>query len=192
MDLIFATHNQNKVEEIRALLPHFKISSLSDVGYDEEIEETGETLEENAELKAKTVFEKTGKACFADDTGLEVEALDKKPGVYSARFAGEPANSENNMDKVLSLLSAEENRNAAFRTVIAFVNDQGESIHFEGSVEGKILQERAGNAGFGYDPIFKPNGFEQSFAEMTPVQKNEISHRGKAVARFVEYLRRKV
>ena len=191
MDLIFATHNQNKVEEIRALLPHFNISSLSDVGYNEEIEETGKTLEENAELKAKTVFEKTGKACFADDTGLEVEALNKEPGVYSARYAGEPTNSENNMDKVLNKLSSKENRNAAFRTVISFVNENGESIHFEGSVEGEILEERAGEAGFGYDPIFRPNGYEQSFAEMTPVQKNEISHRGKAVARFVEYLRRK-
>ena len=191
MDLIFATHNQNKVEEIRALLPHFNISSLSDVGYNEEIEETGKTLEENAELKAKTVLEKTGKACFADDTGLEVEALNNEPGVYSARYAGEPANSENNMDKVLSKLSANENRNAAFRTVIAFVDETGASTHFEGSVEGEILKERAGGAGFGYDPIFRPMGYEQSFAEMTPVRKNEISHRGKAVARFVEYLRRR-
>ena len=188
-ELLFATHNQNKVEEIRALLPQFKVLSLKDVNFNEEIEETGTTLEENASLKAQTVFEKTGKACFADDTGLEVVALNGDPGVYSARYAGEPANSENNMDKLLAALDGENDRSAAFRTVISFVDENGLKINFEGSVEGEILMERTGNGGFGYDPVFKPNGYEQSFAEMTPVQKNEISHRGRAINRFVEYLR---
>lgn len=188
-ELIFATHNQNKVTEICALLPMFNIMSLEDIGFHQEIPETGNTLMENALLKARTVFEQTGKACFADDTGLEVDALDGAPGVFSARYAGEGNNAEANMSKLLDQMQPKTDRSAAFKTVIAYVDENGKEHFFEGTVEGEILKQKQGDGGFGYDPIFKPIGYEQSFAEMTPIQKNEISHRGRAVARFVKFLR---
>lgn len=188
-EIIFATHNQHKTDEIRALLPHFKVSSLSDIGLMEEIPETGKTLQENALIKAQTIFDKTGKACFADDTGLEVDALDGAPGVYSARYSGKDANAQKNMDKLLQELKTHDDRTASFKTVIAYVDENGKPYFFEGTVQGEILKEKIGEGGFGYDPVFRPMGFEQTFAEMTPIQKNEISHRGRAVARFVQFLR---
>lgn len=188
-ELIFATHNPNKAEEIQEMLPEFAVQSLADIDFANEIPETGDTLEENALIKARTIFGKTNKACFADDTGLEVEALDGAPGVYSARYAGDEADPEKNMTKLLKELEGKSFRNAAFRTVIAYIDAAGKQQLFEGSVSGEILEERTGEGGFGYDPIFKPMGYDQSFAEMTPIQKNEISHRGRAVKRFVEFLR---
>ncbi len=189
-ELIFATHNQNKTDEIRAILPQYKLHSLADINFTEEIEETGKTLKENALIKAQTIFDKLGKPCFADDTGLEVHALGGAPGVYSARYSGKDANSEKNMDKLLRELEDKEDRSAAFKTVIAYVDEQGTPHCFEGTVEGEIIFEKRGDRGFGYDPLFMPAGYEQTFAQMTPIQKNEISHRSRAVALFVSYLRR--
>lgn len=188
-ELIFATHNANKTKEIKALLPGFYIQSLSDIKYVEDIPETGTTLEENALIKARTIFEKTGKACFADDTGLEVVVLGGAPGVYSARYAGENADSEMNMDKLLAELDAHKNREARFRTVIAYLDGAGNEKLFEGTVQGSILPEKRGGQGFGYDPLFLPFGKEKSFAEMTSAQKNELSHRARAIQKFIEYLR---
>lgn len=188
-ELIFATHNQNKTEEIRAILPQYKVLSLADIKYTDEIDETGTTLRANALIKAQTIFDALGKPCFADDTGLEVHALGGAPGVYSARYAGVPSNAENNMAKLLQELAGAEDRSAAFKTVIAFIDEGGHPHFFEGTVEGDIVFEKAGDKGFGYDPLFRPAGYEQTFAEMTPIQKNEISHRSRAVALFVSYLR---
>lgn len=187
-ELIFATHNANKASEVKALLPHLEVKSLSEIGFHDDIPETGTRLEENALIKARTIHKATGKACFADDTGLEVEALGGAPGVYSARYAGEEANSENNMDKLLADLDAMTNRNAQFRTVIAYINNEGHEKLFEGLVQGQILRARQGGEGFGYDPIFLPEGENQSFAEMTAEQKNSMSHRGRAMRKLVEYL----
>lgn len=188
-EIIFATHNQNKAQEIRALLPQFEIHSLADIGFLKEIPETGDTLKKNALIKAMTIFEATGKSCFADDTGLEVDALNGAPGVYSARYAGEDAHAENNMAKLLVELKNQENRTAAFKTVIAYIDQEGQAHYFEGTVEGEILSQKMGEKGFGYDPLFRPIGYEQSFAQMTPIQKNEISHRARAVSLFVRFLR---
>ncbi len=187
--IVFASHNQNKVNELRKLISGYNILSLSDIDWNEEIEETGSTLHENSLLKAMTVFRKTGEACFADDTGLEVQALNAAPGVYSARYAGEPANSENNMAKLLEALEGKENRKARFKTVITLVNSAQEIHYFEGLVEGEISLEKIGEQGFGYDPIFIPKGYSKSFAQMAPETKNEISHRGRAVAKLVSFLK---
>lgn len=189
-ELIFATHNKNKTDEIRAILPQYKLQSLADINYNDEIEETGQTLKENALIKAQTIFDKLGKPCFADDTGLEVDALNGAPGVYSARYAGKDADSEKNMSKLLAELSDKDDRSAAFKTVIAYIDEKGAPHFFEGTVEGEIIFEKLGDGGFGYDPLFKPAGYEQTFAQMTPIQKNEISHRSRAMALFVSYLRR--
>ncbi len=188
-ELIFATHNQNKTDEIRAILPQYNLQSLADISFTDEIEETGKTLKENALIKAQTIFDKLGKACFADDTGLEVDALNGAPGVYSARYAGNEADSEKNMTKLLAELANKDDRSAAFKTVIAYIDAAGASHLFEGTVEGEIVFEKMGDSGFGYDPIFKPAGYEQTFAQMTPIQKNEISHRSRAVALFISFLR---
>ncbi len=188
-ELIFATHNQNKTDEIRAILPQYNVQSLADISFTDEIEETGKTLKENALIKAQTIFDKLGKACFADDTGLEVDALNGAPGVYSARYAGKEADSEKNMTKLLAELANKDDRSAAFKTVIAYIDAAGASHFFEGTVEGEIVFEKMGDSGFGYDPIFKPAGYEQTFAQMTPIQKNEISHRSRAVALFISFLR---
>lgn len=187
-ELIFATHNAHKAEEINQLIKKYQVKSLDDIGYRDEIDETGATLQENALIKAHTVYQATGKACFADDTGLEVTALRGAPGVYSARYAGEEADAEKNMNKLLEALDGEKNRTARFRTVIAFVDEKGAQHFFEGIVEGKILTEKRGEKGFGYDPIFLPDGYDQSFAEMSAEEKNRISHRGRAVEKFVKFL----
>jgi XTP/dITP diphosphohydrolase len=187
--LVFATNNPHKLKEIQhALKGVFEILSLADLNFDEEIPEPHETLEENASEKAFYIYKRFGLSCFADDTGLEIEALNGDPGVYSARYAGENPTFEDNMNKVMKLLDGLENRNASFRTVISLVVN-GKETQFEGRVDGKILTEKHGQAGFGYDPIFQPNGFTESFAEMAMGLKNEISHRGRAVKKLVEFLK---
>lgn len=191
MKLVFATNNRHKLEEItRMLKDKYEIISLEEIGCREEIPEDYETLQENALEKARYVKEHYGYDCFADDTGLEIEALGNRPGVYSARYAGPAKNSEDNMHKVLGEMKGEENRKARFRTVIALLLG-GEEHFFEGIVEGKILEQQQGEIGFGYDPIFCPEGYWQSFAEMPIEQKNQISHRGQAVRKLAEFLSRR-
>ena len=185
--LIFATHNPNKLIEIKSAVNSFELVGLKEMGLHDDIAETGITLEENALIKSQYIYQKTGLSCFADDTGLEVEALDAKPGVYSARYAGEHATAEENMLKLLSEMEGQKNRNAHFRTVISLILN-GKKYYFEGQVEGEILHQKTGIDGFGYDPIFKPKGYDQSFAQMTLEQKNEISHRGVAVKKLIHFL----
>ena len=189
MKLVFATSNQNKAKEIQSLIPNvLQILSLLDIQCTEEIPETQSTIEGNASQKAFYVYEKYHQNCFADDTGLEVESLNGKPGVLSARYAGESRDANENMDKVLQELSLKENRKARFKTVISLVIS-GKEHQFEGIVDGVILSEKRGDSGFGYDPIFLPDGYDLSFAEMDLSTKNKISHRAKAVNKLVEYLR---
>ncbi|WP_196893592.1 non-canonical purine NTP diphosphatase [Aureivirga marina] len=186
--IVFATNNAKKLEEVQAMLPEsIEILSLKDISCLEDIPETSNTIEGNSILKADYVTENYNYACFADDTGLEVESLNGEPGVYSARYAGEPADSEKNMDKLLKNLDGIENRKAHFKTVVC-LNLNGEQHLFEGICNGTILKERKGEKGFGYDPIFQPNGFSQSFAEMTMDEKAKISHRGIAVRKLIEFL----
>ena len=188
MKLVFATNNINKLKEVQKMLPNsIELLSLKDIDCDDEIEETEATLEGNAKLKANYITKKFGYNCFADDTGLEVKILDGKPGVYSARYAGEPSNSEKNMQKLLSKLENKKNRNAQFRTTIC-LNLDGKQFLFEGICKGEILSKKQGEKGFGYDPIFKPNGFKESFAEMAQKEKNAISHRGIAIKKLVTFL----
>lgn len=187
-NIVFATNNQNKLREIRDIVgSKYNILSLSDINCHEDIPETADTIEGNALLKARFVKEKYGYDCFADDTGLEVEALDNRPGVYSARFAGEDCNSENNINKLLSELEGIENRKARFRTVIALIKGETEE-EFEGVIYGNISHERHGEGGFGYDKVFVPENYEKTFAEMLPEEKNSISHRAKATRLLIEYL----
>lgn len=189
MKLVFATNNLHKVKEVQQMLPsEMELLTLSQVNINEDIPEDYPTLEGNALQKARYIFEKYGYSCFADDTGLEVEALNNEPGVYSARYAGEHKSSEDNITKVLNNLGSNSNRNACFRTVIALILN-GEEHLFEGRVDGTILTERHGSDGFGYDPIFQPDGYEVSFAEMSLNDKNAISHRGRAVEKFVAFLK---
>ncbi len=188
MQLVFATNNINKLKEVQKLIPNYiELLSLKDIGCKEDIPETQPTIEGNAIQKAKYVKQNYGYDCFADDTGLEVEALNGEPGVFSARYAGPQKNADNNMNKLLDKLDNKPNRNAQFKTVVALhLNNNLET--FTGICNGKILKEKTGNKGFGYDPIFKPNGFEQSFAEMNLELKNKIGHRGKAVTQLIEFL----
>ena len=186
--LIFATNNLHKLKEVQYLLQgKFNLISLEEIGIREDIPETADTLEGNALQKARFIYQKTQSDCFADDTGLEVDSLDGAPGVYSARYAGEDASFDDNMDKLIEALKSHENRRARFRTVIALIIN-GEEYLFEGQVEGVILKGKTGKEGFGYDPIFLPEGFEKSFAEMDPEQKNAISHRGRSVQKLVHFL----
>lgn len=191
MKFIFASHNAHKAAEIKRLLPGAEILSLSDINYHEEIPETGSTLRENALIKAQTIFDIYGNPVFADDTGLMVEALDGDPGVYSARYAGSEANSDKNMEKLLRALKDKENRAAHFATVIAFIDASGQEYFFEGRVDGEILIEKTGSGGFGYDPVFKPKGYSQSFAQMNTEAKNEISHRGRALQKFIQFIQQR-
>ncbi|WP_339658245.1 non-canonical purine NTP diphosphatase [uncultured Polaribacter sp.] len=189
MKLVFATNNLNKLAEVQKMLPNtIEVLSLNDINCFDEVEETEITLEGNAKLKANYITQKFGYNCFADDTGLEVDSLEGKPGVFSARFAGEPSNSEKNMQKLLSELEKKEDRKAQFRTAICLNIDKHQYI-FEGICKGEILTEKNGEKGFGYDPIFKPAGYEISFAEMTSEEKNKISHRGLAIQKLVEFLK---
>ncbi len=186
--IVFATNNKHKLQEVKAILAgKADVLGLADIGCNDDIPETGNTLEENALLKARYVYEKFNTGCFADDTGLEIEALDGRPGVYSARYAGEPTNSVNNMEKVLHEMEGISNRTAQFRTVIAFI-EKDEIQLFEGIVKGKIAEKPEGNGGFGYDPVFIPEGYEHSFATLSPEMKNSISHRARAVAKLSAYL----
>jgi XTP/dITP diphosphohydrolase len=188
MELVFATNNANKVDEVAALLgDKFKLYTLAAINCHDEIEETATTLEGNALLKATHVVEKYGRNCFADDTGLEIEALDGRPGVYSARYAGEACKAEDNINKVLAEMQGATNRKARFRTVIA-LHLNGETHYFEGIVNGEITTTRQGEKGFGYDPIFKPEGQSLTFAQMSMQEKNAMSHRGRAVHQLVTFL----
>jgi len=189
MKLVFATNNLHKLKEIKALVGNtIEILSLKDIKCNEELPETQKTIEGNARQKAQYVFDNYGYNCFADDTGLEIEALHGEPGVYSARWAGENCTPDENVAKALDLLAGEENRNARFRTVISLIIENKE-MQFEGWVDGEMLTERTGTDGFGYDPIFKPMGKDKSFAQMEMAEKNEISHRGRAVKKLAEYLK---
>ena len=192
MELIFATNNRHKLEEVQAILgSDFQLLTPRDCGITEDIPETRPTLEGNALQKARYIYERTGKNCFADDTGLEVSALDGAPGVRSARYAGDDKDMEACMDLLLANLSGNDNRSARFRTVISLIINDKEYI-FEGIVGGTIRRERSGTAGFGYDPIFEPEGHDMTFAEMDPAAKNAISHRGRAVRRLTEFLKNQV
>ena len=186
--LVFATHNTNKAREIQSIMPNgVEILSLEDIGCEEDIPETGDTLIANALIKARHIYEIYKQNCFADDSGLEIEALDGAPGVYSARYAGEPVNHQKNNEKVLHALLGKTNRNACFRTVIALIFE-GQEFIFEGKIDGKITEQLSGSNGFGYDPIFKPNGYDQCFAEMSLSEKSQISHRGIAVAKLAAFI----
>jgi XTP/dITP diphosphohydrolase len=189
MQLVFASNNKNKIKEIQQLLPStIEILSLEAIGCHEEIPETSDTIEGNAILKANYVTQKYGYNCFADDTGLEVEALNGEPGVYSARYAGEQRNSDDNMNKLLENLYGKENRNAQFKTVIA-LNYEGKQHLFTGIAKGEITTKKSGNQGFGYDPIFRPNSYQETFADLTLETKNQISHRGKAIQLLISFFR---
>jgi XTP/dITP diphosphohydrolase len=186
--LVFATNNAHKLEEVRAVFgDKAEVLSLKDIHCFDEIPETADTLEGNALLKAMHVYEKFGYNCFADDTGLEVDALGGKPGVYSARYAGEEQDSQKNMQKLLAELAENQNRKARFRTVIALI-EQGEIKYFDGKIAGNITSVASGNAGFGYDPVFIPEGFSETFAELGSDVKNKISHRALAINELKKYL----
>lgn len=188
MKLVFATNNKHKLEEMRAILGgKVELLSLADIDCHDDIPETADTLEGNALIKARYIYDKYGCSCFADDTGLEVDALGGEPGVYSARYAGENNDSEANMCKLLQNLTGKSERSAQFRTVIALIIE-GEEFLFDGIVRGRISEERMGSAGFGYDPIFVPDGYEESFAQMAAEQKNAISHRSRAASALNDYL----
>ena len=187
MQIVFATHNPNKLKEVQQLVPKgIQLLSLDDINCHEEIPETADTLMGNAQLKADYVTKNYGYDCFADDTGLEVTALDGAPGVYSARYAGHPRDADANMQKLLLALKDTNDRSAQFKTVIT-LNLKGKQHFFEGICKGTILHEKQGSGGFGYDPIFRPNGFNRSFAEMTMEEKGVISHRGRAVAALIAF-----
>ena len=188
MQLVFVTNNPNKLKEVQSLIPsHIKLLSLEEIGCTEDIPETQNTIEGNANQKAEYLKKHYGYDCFADDTGLEVEALNGEPGVYSARYAGEQRNADNNMDKLLDNLKAHNNRKAQFKTVIA-LHLKGKLYTFRGICKGRITKEKQGEKGFGYDPIFKADGYEKTFAEISLAEKNKIGHRGKAVRQLVEFL----
>jgi XTP/dITP diphosphohydrolase len=188
MKICVATNNEHKLEEFRALLDDsFELMTLKEIGCEEDIPENEATIEGNSMAKAQYIWDKYGLNCFADDSGLEVDALNGEPGVYSARYAGESRSHEANMDKLLANLTSETNRKAQFKAVITLILD-GKAQQFEGIIRGEIIKEKRGNGGFGYDPIFMPAGFDRTFAEMTMDEKNPISHRGLSVKKLVEFL----
>lgn len=191
MQLVFATNNPNKIKEVQSMIPEeIKLLSLSDIGCLEDVPETQTTIKGNAIQKAEYIKSTYGYDCFADDTGLEIEALNGEPGVYSARYAGEQRNADDNMNKILANLENIQNRNAQFKTVIA-LHLNGQLITFTGICEGNITSSKHGENGFGYDPIFKAKGFEKTFAEISLEEKNRIGHRGKAMKQLVDYLSKK-
>jgi XTP/dITP diphosphohydrolase len=186
--LVFATNNAHKLEEVQAKAgDQIKLLSLNDIGCHDDIEETGLTFNDNASIKSHFIYERYHLNCFGDDSGLEVDALNNEPGIYSARYAGTHGNHEANMDMILEKLAGAENRKARFRTVISLLWN-GEEHFFEGTVPGTIRTERSGAAGFGYDPIFQPDGYDITFAEMSMSEKNSISHRGRAVDKLIAFL----
>lgn len=189
MILCFATNNAHKLDEVRPLLSsRFELKTLADIGCREELPETGDTLAANARQKARYVWEHYGVACFADDTGLEVAALNGAPGVYSARYAGPARDSAANTRKLLAELAGHPDRTARFRTVIAYIDAAGQEHLFDGIVPGRIVEEARGTGGFGYDPVFRPEGYAETFAELPLTVKNRIGHRGRAVAALAEWL----
>ena len=189
MKIVFATNNEHKLKEIRQLLENkHEIISLAEIGCHDDIPEDHDTLQDNALQKARYIKEHFGYDCFADDTGLEIEALNNRPGVYSARYAGPAKDSRKNMEKILTEMQGIAKRKACFRTVIALILN-GEEHLFEGRADGEILTEQHGNAGFGYDPIFRPEGYAERFAEMSVEEKNKISHRGKATQKLAAFLK---
>ena len=189
MELIIASQNQNKLVEFKKILgDKINLFSLSDIGLNQEIPENEKTIKKNAMFKAKFVNIQTGKNVFADDTGLEIDSLNGEPGVYSARYSGVERNSDKNIELVLTKLKNKSNRNSRFKTIISLILD-GKSVNFEGVVEGKITEEKRGNNGFGYDPIFQPDGYASTFGEMSLKEKNKISHRSIAINKMVQYLK---
>lgn len=189
MKLVFASNNKNKIQEIRQLLPpNIEVLSLAEIGCTEDIAETADTIEGNAALKADYVTQNYNLPCFADDSGLEVEALNGAPGVYSARYAGEQKDDDDNIQKLLVELKDEKNRNAQFKTVIA-LNLNDKQLLFTGVIKGKIINEKRGTNGFGYDPVFIANDSDKTFAELTSEEKNKVSHRAKAVEQLVQWLK---
>jgi XTP/dITP diphosphohydrolase len=191
MILCFATNNAHKLDEVQPLLSdNFELKTLADIGCYEELPETGDTLDVNAAQKAQYVWDHYGVACFADDTGLEVSALGGAPGVYSARYAGPARDAAANTQKLLTELAGQADRSARFRTVVAYIDATGTLHSFEGTVEGEIMEDLRGTGGFGYDPVFRPIGYTETFAELPLAEKNRIGHRGRAVARLAEFLRK--
>lgn len=191
-NLVFATGNIHKLQEVQGLFKEgFALSCLKDVNITEEIPETADNLVDNALQKARYVYEKCGIPCFADDTGLEVDALDGAPGVYSARYAGEQKDSKLNMLLLLKNMNGKTNRNARFRTIIAYIDENAQEHIFEGEIKGKIIENMAGENGFGYDPIFVPEGYGETFAELSSEIKNTISHRARAMEKFLSYINNK-
>ena len=189
MELIIASQNQNKLVEFKKILgDKINLFSLSDIGLNQEIPENEKTIKKNAMFKAKFVNIQTGKNVFADDTGLEIDSLNGEPGVYSARYSGVERNSDKNIELVLTKLKNKSNRNSRFKTIISLILD-GKSVNFEGVVDGKITEEKRGSNGFGYDPIFQPNGYASTFGEMSLNEKNKISHRSIAINKMVQYLK---
>ena len=185
--LILATHNEHKAEEFKQILPQFRVQTLADLNYDEEITETASDLEGNSLLKADTIFRQYGHIVISDDSGLEVQALNGAPGVYSARYAGEQKDDQKNTEKLLHELKGITNRNAQFRTVITLMGSN-DTLQFEGIVEGAIVHEPKGDKGFGYDPVFIPNGYQKTFAELSSNEKNKISHRANAIEKLVAFI----
>lgn len=185
--LVFATHSEHKLDELKAMLPEFSVYGLKDIDIHDDIEENGQTLTENACIKASYLYAKSGMTALAEDTGLEVFALDGQPGVHTARYAGDQRDPIDNMNKLLNALEGQHDRSAQFRTVITLVNGE-ETLYFEGIVTGRIGETMSGTAGFGYDPVFIPDGYDRSFAELDVEIKNQISHRAKAVEKLKTYL----
>ena len=185
--LILATHNDHKAKEFRDILPQYSVQTLADLGHDDEIKETATSLEGNSFIKAETVFKRYGHVVISDDSGLEVDALNGAPGVYSARYAGDPRNDQRNTEKLLDELQGASNRKAQFRTVITLMNAKN-SFQFEGIVKGTIAKSPRGEAGFGYDPVFIPEGVQQTFAELAANEKNKISHRANAIEKLLHFL----
>ena len=188
MDLVFATNNKNKLKEIKhMIIDKINVLSINDLNHSDDLEETGLTLKDNASQKARFIYKKFNKNCFADDSGLEILSLNNEPGVFSARYAGSNCSADDNMNKVLKKLESIKNRNAIFKTVICLIM-HGKEYFFEGSIEGIITNEKIGHNGFGYDPIFRPNNFNLTFAQMSVKEKSKISHRAKAVSKFVKFI----
>jgi XTP/dITP diphosphohydrolase len=189
MKIVLASHNANKVKEVQVLVPEkIEISSLKDINFTDKIEETASTFQGNSSIKANYIYSKLGVNVIADDSGLEVEVLNNEPGVYSARYAGKNASDEDNLDLLLKNLEGKSNRNARFKCVITLILN-GEEFHFEGEIKGKIISEKRGNLGFGYDPVFVPENEDKTFAEMDLTEKNKFSHRARAMEKLIEFLK---
>lgn len=188
-EICFATNNKHKLEEVRSILgPDFRVLSLHDLAFNEELRETRNTFEGNSLQKAEYLFNQVKLPCFADDSGLEVESLNGEPGVFSARYAGNHKNDDDNIELLLKNLKGKLNRNAQFRTIITYIDQPGDHRVFEGIIRGKIIDEKRGSSGFGYDPVFVPEGHAKTFAQMDPIEKNTISHRSKAVKKLAKFL----